>query len=157
MQVLLGAATFFFYCCRVTAFGSQDLDLKTSIFGSQDLGFRTQIDRHWVSGPGRTHTRVGVMAAGSRWSVISVAESTIENAPRTSSDRRTDATSDFIYKMRQVVRAKLWHFSKCDKQNSLLAFSSLVRVASRVYWPITNRLPTAKQFGTNFSILLHFE
>jgi hypothetical protein len=34
-------------------------------------------------------TCVGVMVAGSRWSVISVAGSAIENAPRTSSDART--------------------------------------------------------------------
>jgi hypothetical protein len=34
MQVLLGAATFFFYCCRrVAAFGSQDLALKTWVLG----------------------------------------------------------------------------------------------------------------------------
>jgi hypothetical protein len=44
MQVLLGAATLFFCCCRVAAFDSQDLDLRTSIFDSQDLGFRTQTD-----------------------------------------------------------------------------------------------------------------
>jgi hypothetical protein len=62
MQVLLGAATFFFCCCRVAAFGSQDLALRTwvsgprylalttdghrqswSIFDSHDLSFRTSI------------------------------------------------------------------------------------------------------------------
>jgi hypothetical protein len=80
--------------------------------GSQDLGFKTQTDRHWVSGPGRTHAHVGVMVADSRWSIIFVADSatknaprtssdvtgsTIENAPRTSSNARTHRLSDFIY------------------------------------------------------------
>jgi len=71
MQVLLGAATAgfhdldgtdaapFFCCCRVAAFGSQDLALRT-----------------WV-------------VAGGQLS-LSLAGSAIENAPRTSSDGRTD-------------------------------------------------------------------
>ncbi len=43
MQVLLGATTLIFCCCRVVAFGSQDLGPRTLIFGSQDLGPRTLI------------------------------------------------------------------------------------------------------------------
>jgi hypothetical protein len=44
-----------------------------------------------------------------------------------------------------------------DEQNSHMAFSSLVGAASRVNWPITDRLPMAEHFGKKLSILLHFE
>ncbi len=108
---------------RYLAPRSQDLGFKTSINGHwvwlsgpgfQDLDRRTDIGhrklsilrssylfpvtflcvhRHFSLRP-----VVGVMAAGSRWSVISMAGFAIENAPRTSSDERTHAqTSDWIY------------------------------------------------------------
>jgi hypothetical protein len=53
MQVLLGAATLFFCCCRVAAFGSHDLALRT-----------------WVSGPRQMQKRLTVTDARTteRWS-----------------------------------------------------------------------------------------
>jgi hypothetical protein len=41
MQVLLGAATLFFCCCRVAAFGSQDLDLRTWVSRPRYLALTT--------------------------------------------------------------------------------------------------------------------
>jgi hypothetical protein len=49
MQVLLGAATLFFCCCRVAAFGSQDLGFRTSIFGSHDWWSQIVVIDIWLS------------------------------------------------------------------------------------------------------------
>jgi hypothetical protein len=96
MQVLLGAATLFFCCCCVVAFGFQDLDLRTWVSGPRYLALKIWVSRLRQTDTGfqdldaRMHARVGVMAAGSRWSVISVAGSAIENAPKTSSNKQTN-------------------------------------------------------------------
>ncbi len=84
------------------------LALKTSVSGPRYLALRA-----WVSGLGHVwlterrimrqaaslslgETCVGVMVAGGRWSVISVADSTIENAPRTSADGRMHACTQQV-------------------------------------------------------------
>ncbi len=71
MQVLLGATTLFFCCCRVAAFSSQDL-----VSGL----------RHTDAAPFFCCCRVA--AFGSE-----------DLARRTRTDTRMHATSDFIYKM----------------------------------------------------------
>jgi hypothetical protein len=89
---------------RVAAFGSQDLGFRTSIFGSQDLGFRTSINGHWVSlsGPGfqdldrRTdigRRKVSILRSSYLFPV------TFLCVQWSQTDRQTDATSDFIYKI----------------------------------------------------------
>jgi hypothetical protein len=49
MQVLLGAVILLFCCCRVAAFGSQDLGFRTSIFLLS--GLETSYGRRSVLGP----------------------------------------------------------------------------------------------------------
>jgi hypothetical protein len=54
MQVLLATAILFFCCCRVAAFGSQDLDIWLLGPGFQDLDNFAL--RTWVSGPRQMHS-----------------------------------------------------------------------------------------------------
>jgi hypothetical protein len=105
MQVLLGAATlfFYFYCCRVVA------------FGSQDLGFRTSINGHWVLGPvgpsayifiesvkgqfcHRTAYLKRLIKTKSNSAYFKRLTETESNSVAERHIRHTNAASDFIYK-----------------------------------------------------------
>jgi hypothetical protein len=101
---------------RTSIFGSQDLGFRTSIFGSQDLGFRTSINRHWVSEPWQTHKSSRSYGCRSMLGPVSYlfpvtflcvqwSQTDAGTQPRhftlrpVVTDAHTDATSDFIYKI----------------------------------------------------------
>jgi hypothetical protein len=89
MQVLLGAATLFFYCYHVAAFGSQDLGFRTC-WAKCRVQFNSDFIYKIEFVGGRFCHRTAYLHR--------ICQSPI--LPRNvTSDRQTNATSDFIYKI----------------------------------------------------------
>jgi hypothetical protein len=105
MQVLLGAATLFFCCCRVAAFGSQDLALRTWVSGPWFLALTT--DGHRQSWSIFGLTTDGHRLAVADWQSQTESNSAyLKRLTETESNSaaecrvgQTDTTSYFIYKI----------------------------------------------------------
>jgi hypothetical protein len=117
MQVLLGAATLFFCCYRVAAFGFQDLGFKTSIFGSQDLGFKTSTGRRYRT-PKALHPTV-VLSFSRHFSLrppslFSTSTVTFLCVQWSQTDRQTDRRTQ---QATLYIRLSFWLFKKIPKKN----------------------------------------